>query len=210
MNLYLQHFSRRGFHKMLHSFVITGVWHIPLKIINFLLRCTVTRNIHFFIAYNKLIALKDSKTALDMKCCSPIFIIRSVIRKHQIKQITGPSVTYDVFPLELPGDRTTILHSLKPAFSLCHRSVAFRIASVAALSGLPLSVCAHLHVLALLCPAVRADNLVEGPVHGGQDISRPIALYRSRNARPTAPTSSINATAHTVIHVLRPASTCLV
>ena len=60
-----------------------------------------------------------------------------------------------------------------------------------------------------LCPAVRAGNLGEGPVHSGLDISRRIALYRSRNARPNTPTNSINATAHTVIHVLRPASTCL-
>src|SRR5699024_4171168 len=138
MDLCLQHFSRRAFHKALHRFIITGVWLIPGKIVDLLLRRAFARDIHFLIAYDQLIALNDPQATLDVKRHpAPFAMVGSVVRKHQIAQIAGPSETYDVFPLELPGDRTSILHSLKPAFSLCHRSVAFRIASVAALSGLP-------------------------------------------------------------------------
>ena len=142
---------------MLHSFVITGVWHIPLKIINFLLRCTVTRNIHFFIAYNKLIALKDSKTALDMKCCSPIFIIRSVIRKHQIKQITGPSVTYDVFPLNFLSNHTSVPHILKPTFLLSHRFVASSITLFANFSN-ALNPPVKFSLCILLCTSLHCQS----------------------------------------------------
>lgn len=70
MDLCLQHFSRRAFHKVLHSFIITGVWLIPGKIVDLRLRRAFAWNIHFLITYDQydqLIALNDPQAALDVK-----------------------------------------------------------------------------------------------------------------------------------------------